>query len=198
MRLPSLSSIRSRVLSHASPTGEITPLYRKDFYELADYCRRYALELARHEQTRVSLKHCHEFNGWLPRVKTYDRLAPRLTDLQPARPIARWQLMALGAVIALIGVLTLPGRLDRSLSSVILYGYLFGLIIFYFVPERLYGTTIELLEGKLLRIVDALEQVLLSGEMEFSEAAFFQTKENLQVARRELRQQIDLAHRRWG
>jgi hypothetical protein len=73
----------------------------------------------------------------------------------------------------------------------------FGLIILYFIPERVYGTTIELLEGKLLRVVDALDRLLTSGQVEFSEAAFFQVRENLEAARRELRQQIDLAHRRW-
>ena len=58
-----------------------------------------------------------------------------------------------------------------------LYGYWFFLLIFYFVPERFYGTTIELLEAKLLRIVEILEQLLLADELNFSEAAYFQTKE---------------------
>jgi hypothetical protein len=36
---------------------------------------------------------------------------------------------------------------------------------------------------------------LNSGKMDFSEAAYFRAKENLTVAREELRLQIDLAHR---
>jgi hypothetical protein len=174
------------------------PLTRKEFYELADYCRRYALELARYDQGRVSLRHCHEFNAWLPRLQSYDRLARALSNLKPARPIARWQIVSLAAVIGLILLLALPSRLERSLSSGVLSGYLLTMILFYFVPERFYGTTIELLEAKVLRIVEALDQVLLQDEMDFTEAAYFRAKENLESARRELRQQIDLAHRRWG
>ncbi len=41
----------------------------------------------------------------------------------------------------------------------ILYSILFSTILLFFVPERLYGMTIELLEGKVLRIVGALEQI---------------------------------------
>ena len=48
-----------------------------------------------------------------------------------------------------------------------------------------------------LRVVDELERILLEGDTGFTPAAFFQVKENLTEARRELRQQIDLAHRRW-
>jgi hypothetical protein len=44
------------------------------------------------------------------------------------------------------------------------------------------------------RVVETLEKILLSQEMQFSEAAFFQVKENLQIAHEELRQQIHLAH----
>jgi len=42
----------------------------------------------------------------------------------------------------------------------------------------------------MLRVVETLEKILLSQEMQFSEAAFFQVKENLQIAHEELRQQI--------
>ena len=42
-----------------------------------------------------------------------------------------------------------------------------------------------------------MEQVLQDEELGFTEAAYFKVKEDLEVARRELRQQIDLAHRRW-
>ena len=49
--------------------------------------------------------------------------------------------------------------------------------------------------GKVLRIVDTLLDLLNGGAMDFSEAAFFQARENLLAAHEELRQQIDLAHR---
>ena len=174
------------------------PLTRKEFYELAGQCRARAQELARHDQNRVSLKHCYEFNQWLPQVQSYDLLAPYLATLRPARPIARWQVFILAAVAGLIGILLFGRGLDQAMRSMLLYGFLFSLLIFtFFVPERLYGTTIELLEGKVLRVVDALERVLQSEDLEFSEAAYFRVKEDLQVSKRELRQQIDLAHRRW-
>jgi hypothetical protein len=94
-------------------------------------------------------------------------------------------------------MLAAPAWASRVSPAVWSSSTVFGLIILYFIPERVYGTTIELLEGKLLRVVDALDRLLTSGQVEFSEAAFFQVRENLEAARRELRQQIDLAHRRW-
>ncbi len=187
-----LNSLRK---SRQTPPQGQTPLTRKAFYELAERCHTYALELATHDQTRVSLKHCHQFNAWLAELKNYDRLARPLATLEGARPIARWQVMVLGAVIGLILMLALPGRVERVLASAITYGYFLSLILLYFVPERLYGTTIELIEAKVLRVVEALEHLLQTNELGLTEAAFFRAKENLAVARRELRQQIDLAHR---
>jgi hypothetical protein len=166
-------------------------------YDLAARCRSYAQELARHEQTRVNLKHCHEFNSWLAKLRTYDLLARPLATLLPARPVARWQVMVLVGVVGLILMLALPGRVDRGVSSAAIYGLFLTLVIFYFVPERLYGTTIELLEAKVLRVVDVLDDLLHSADLGLTEAAYFRVKENLETARRELREQIDLAHRRW-
>jgi hypothetical protein len=173
------------------------PLTRKELYDLAAHCRSYAQELARHEQTRVNLKHCHDFNSWLAKLKTYDLLARPLATLLPARPVARWQVMVLIGVVGMILMLALPGRVDRGLSSAAIYGLFLTLVIFYFVPERLYGTTIELLEAKVLRVVDVLDGLLHSADLGLTEAAYFRVKENLETARRELREQIDLAHRRW-
>jgi hypothetical protein len=68
------------------------------------------------------------------------------------------------------------------------------LVLLFFLPESLYGTTVELLEGKVLRIVEILEDLLFSQKMGLTEAVFFQVKENLESARHELRQQIHLAH----
>jgi hypothetical protein len=194
---PFLSNLLKGSSRARPPLGAI-PLTRKEFYELAQACRDYATELARHEQARVSLKHCYDLNSWLSRVKSYERLGPALATLAPARPVARIQVMVLGAVLGLILLLALPGRMDRGLSSVFSYGFLFSLLMLYFVPERLYGTTIELLEAKVLRVVDVLDQIHHAEDLGFSEAAYFRVKENLEAARRDLREQIDLAHRRWN
>jgi len=180
--------------SHPQKTT-VAPLTRKEFYELAEFCQQYAHELARHDQHRVNLKHCHQFNQWLSQVKSYDLLAPSLRNLKPARPIARWQVMVLGVVIGLILLFMLPARADQFMRSFITYAYFFGLIILFFVPERIYGTTVELIEAKVLRVVEEMEKLLLADKLDFSEAAYFQAKENLQAAREELRQQIDLSSR---
>ena len=171
------------------------PFRRKDFYDLTAFCRSYALELAVHDQSRVNLKECYRFNSWLARLKTYDALAPVLAQIAPARPVARWQVMVLLGVVYLILVIALPGRVERTWMGVILAGSMFTLITLMFVPESLFGTTIELLDGKVLRVVEVLLEMLNSGRMEFSEAAFFRARENLLMAHDELRQQIDLAHR---
>lgn len=172
-----------------------TPFSRKEFYELSAYCRSYASELARYDQHKVNLKQCNQFNGWLAGLKRYTMLGPRLAGLKPARPVARWQIMALLAVIWLLLGLTLPGRIDRVWSSVILVSLLSTIVVNLFLPERIYGTTMELLQAKVLFVVDTLLDLLNSDSLEFSEAAFFKARENLQAAHDELRQQIDLAHR---
>jgi hypothetical protein len=176
-------------------TQNLAPLTRREFYKLAEYCREYALELARYDQTRVNLHQCHKFNSWLPQLKGYAHLAPFLQTMKPARPITRWQILALAIVVGLILLAALGASSSQLWRSTFFYSYLAALFVFYFMPERLYGTTIELIEGKVLRVVDALEALLHSGDLDFTEAAYFQAKENLHIARRELRQQIDLAHR---
>lgn len=175
----------------------LTPLTRPEFYRLTEWCHSYALELAQYDQTRVYLQQCHLFNERLRQIKRYDRLAPALRTLAPARPIARWQLLVLGCLLGLIIWLALLSRSYRLLASGFITSYFFFLFFFYFMPERYYGTTIELLEGKMLRIVESLDDLLQHGDLGFTEAAYFQAKAHLQAARTELRQQIDLAHRRW-
>lgn len=173
------------------------PLTRPEFYRISAECRRRATELARFDQHRVNLDQCHDFNRWRQELRRYDQLAPMLTNLSPARPIARRQIMIIGLVIGVILFFSLPTLVSRGLATGLLYAYLIMLLMFFFVPEGFYGSTIEHLEGKTLRIVEELERILLSGEMNFSQAAYFQVKDNLTEAKRELRQQIDLAHRRW-
>ena len=178
----------------AQPTTSV-PLTRKDFFELTVYCRTYASDLARYDQHRVNLKECNRFNTWLIQVKRYDKLDSALRNLAPARPIARWQIMVLLAVLWVILWLALPGRVDRGLMAAMLVGGMGTIVVMMFLPESLYGTTMELLDAKVLRVVDALLELLNSGKMNLSEAVYFKAKENLTAAREELRLQIDLAHR---
>jgi uncharacterized membrane protein YbaN (DUF454 family) len=178
----------------AQPTTSV-PLTRKDFFELTVYCRTYASDLARYDQHRVNLKECNRFNTWLIQVKRYDKLDSALRNLAPARPIARWQIMVLLAVLWVILWLALPGRVDRGLMAAMLVGGMGTIVVMMFLPESLYGTTMELLDAKVLRVVDALLELLNSGKMNLSEAVYFKAKDNLTAAREELRLQIDLAHR---
>jgi hypothetical protein len=131
----------------------------------------------------------------LAELKNYDKLCPALQTLAPARPIARWQIVVLLVVVWLILWLALPGRVDRGLQIALLVGGMGSIVVMFFLPESIYGTTMELLDAKVLRVVDALLDLLNKGEMDFSEAVYFQAKENLLAAHEELRQQIDLAHR---
>ncbi|MYH62796.1 MAG: hypothetical protein F4148_13935 [Caldilineaceae bacterium SB0675_bin_29] len=171
-------------------------LTRKEFYELADQCRERALELAHYDQNRVNRKQCRLFNMWLARLKTYDQLAPSMQDISAARPITRYDLMAAAVVLWVISLFLLRDQLGMGGNRVLAFGAWGLVILLYFLPESLYATTVELLEAKVLRIVEALEELLISQEMEVTEAVFFKIKENLNTARRELRQQIHLAHRR--
>jgi hypothetical protein len=169
-------------------------LTRKEFYDLSARCQEEAMELARHDQSRVNLAHCKKFNEWLAELKTYDQLAPYLKGLAPARPINRWMLMGGTLGLWVLAVLFLGQTLGANGFRLLTFGMTVALILLYFLPEGLYGTTVEMLEGKVLRIVEALEKLLFSRKMEVTEAVFFKIKENLQSARQELRQQIHLAH----
>lgn len=169
-------------------------LTRKEFYDLAIECRERALELARHDQHRVVPAQCQAFNRWLVQLKRYERLDGAVGQMPPARPITRWHVMGLVALAWFLFVLFAGQGL--TLTSQRALGFVLAgiMILIYFLPERLYGTTTELLEGKVLRVVETLEEILLAQEMGFTEAAYFQVKDNLAAARKELRQQIYLAH----
>ena len=177
------------------PPARPLPLDRKAFYDLAAGLPSYAAELANNDQHRVNLKECHRFNGWLAHVKRYEPLAPRLATLRAARPVARWQVVTIMVAILVLMALILPGRVNQQMYTVMIGSWLLTIVAVFFIPESVYGTTTELLEGKVLRVVDVLLEILNSGTMGFSEAAFFRTRENLLKAREELRLQIDLAHR---
>jgi hypothetical protein len=182
-------------ISRWTSTPPTSPWTRKEFYRIAEECREFSIQLARHDQHRVQLKQCHAFNDWLLELKRYEWLGPQITKLSPARPVARWQVMTIGSIFGLFAMLTLPSAIGQPWSTIVIYGFLFALLLLFFLPQRLYGTTIELLEGKVLRVAELLETSLQSNEMEFTEAAYFQVKEHLAAAKHELRQQIDLAHR---
>lgn len=171
-------------------------LTRKEFYELADQCRERALELALFDQSRVNRQQCRQFNLWLARLKTYDQLASGVHEISPARPITRYDLMVAAVIIWLLSLFLLREQLSAGGSRILAFGAWGLVILLYFLPESLYATTVELLEAKVLRVVEMLEALLISQEMEVTEAVFFKIKENLNTARRELRQQIHLAHRR--
>ncbi|MBX3001557.1 MAG: hypothetical protein KF893_23750 [Caldilineaceae bacterium] len=172
----------------------MAPLTRKEFYDLAERCREEAFELARHDQSRVNLAQCRRFNEWLAELRRYDELAPHLKTISPARPINRWMVMAASLGIWLLAMLFFGQTLGPQGARLLTFGVTGTVILLYFLPEGLYGTTIEMLEGKVLRIVEQLEELLFSRSMEVTEAVFFKIKENLEAARRELRQQIHLAH----
>ncbi len=173
----------------------LLPFTRKEFYDLAADCRAYATELAGRDQRRVYVAECRRMNAWLQRLKRTERLGPRLATLQPARPIARWQVATLTGVIWIMLYLYASTRGAQVTATVLLNSSVLILLTFYMLPERVFGTTIEGLEGKLLRVVETLEAKLAAGEMGFSQAAYFQARDNLAAAHAELRQQIDLAHR---
>ncbi len=172
----------------------MTELTRKEFYELADQCRERALELAQFDQSRVNRQQCRRFNLWLARLKTYDQLAPGVWDISAARPITRWDLMGAACVLWLVSLVLLRDQLGMAGNRILSFSVWGLVVLLYFLPESLYATTVELLEAKVLRVVEALEALLISQEMEVTEAVFFKIKENLNTARRELRQQIHLAH----
>lgn len=178
-----------------TPSPPPLPLDRKAFYELAAECRAYAAELANFDQHRVNLKQCHRFNAWLAHVRRYDKLAPHLATMAAARPMSRWQIITLMIAVWMIMALALPGQVSQQWTMLLIGSWLLTIVAAFFIPEAFYGTTTELLEAKVLRVVDTLLEILNSGAMEFTEAAHFKVRDDLLAARAELRLQIDLAHR---
>jgi hypothetical protein len=170
------------------------PLTRKAFYSLAQECLDYAMRLATHDQDSVARPLCREFNTFLARMRGYDKLAPRLTQLRPARPITRGMVLAAVLIVwlamALIGIRvlpTFPGLLALSVAASLIF-------VVFLVPPALYGTSVEAIEGRVLVVVETLQELLDHGDMQFSEAVYFQVRDALRQASDELRQQVWLNH----
>ncbi len=174
---------------------DLVPFTRKHFFALSEECRAYATALARRDPHHVELAECRRMNTWLRALMRYESLGPRIAFLKPARPVARWQVATLTFTIWLILYVYASTRGHATLATLVLNSSLLLILTFFMLPERVFGTTIEGLEGKLLSVVEALEEMLAAVDMGFSQAAYFQVRDNLAAARAELRQQIDLAHR---
>lgn len=173
-------------------TQQTRALTRNEFYKLAHECRDYALRLATFDQDTVQRQVCAEYNLFLQRVRTYDKLREPLAVLKPARPITR----------AMVLVVVLAVWLFFSLCGVRLWGSiaLLGLglsttmiFLVFLIPAGAFGTTVAEVEGRVLVVVETLQHILANNEMGFTEAAFFAVRDVLQQAADELRQQVYLA-----
>ncbi|HNS03309.1 MAG TPA: hypothetical protein PKM78_13135 [Anaerolineae bacterium] len=169
-----------------------TELTRKEFYTLAKECHAYAMRLANFDQDSVNYALCQEFNQFLVHVRSYDKLAPRLTHLKPVRPITR--AMVLAAVLAFwLSVILIGARIMPQFPVMLLLGVAVSLIFLVFlIPPGLYGGSVEAIEGRVLVVVEALQHLLDQGDMQFSEATWFQVRDILRAAADELRQQVYL------
>ncbi len=167
-------------------------LTRKEFYDLAHDCREYAMRLATHDQDSVDRLVCHEFNRFRERVATYDPLRATAASLGKARPVTRWLVIIITLAIWLVCVL-IATQFLTFLSAGLLLG-LTTILIFtvLMVPPRVYGTSVEAVEGRVLVVVEKLQAMLQTDELGFSEAAFFQVRDLLREANAELRQQVYL------
>ena len=91
-------------------------LTRKQFYDLAHECRDYALRLANYDQDSVNRGLCKEWNAFLPRMRAYDSLRPRLAQLQPARGITRAIVLVSTLLAYFFIVLVVVRLIPRSAS----------------------------------------------------------------------------------
>jgi hypothetical protein len=167
-------------------------LTRKAFYDLAKECRDYAMRLANHDQDSVDRAVCQEFNQFLERMRTFDKLSPKLMHLKQARPITRGMVLA-GALAFWLAMVLIGIRVMPQFPALFGLGIAVSLIFLVFlVPPSVYGTSVEAIEGRVLVVVEALQDLLEHGDMQFSEAAYFQVRDTLREAADELRQQVYL------
>ncbi len=178
-----------RMAARGFPVADLT---RKEFYQLAHDCREYAMRLATHDQDSVDRLVCHEFNRFRERVASYDPLQATAASLGKARPVTRWLVIIITLAIWLVCVL-IATQFLTFLSAGLLLG-LTTILIFtvLMIPPRVYGTSVEAVEGRVLVVVEKLQAMLQTDELGFSEAAFFQARDLLREANAELRQQVYL------
>lgn len=167
-------------------------LTRKAFYDLAQECRDYAMRLANHDQDTVDRALCREFNAFLPRVQSYDKLGPKIAHLKTARGITR-RMVLIGVLVFWFAMLLLTTIYGPRLSTLFwLFGSVSLIFLVFLVPPSVYGTSVEAIEGRVLVVVQALQELLDHGDMQFTEAAYFQVRDTLREAADELRQQVYL------
>lgn len=167
-------------------------LTRKEFYDLAKECRDYAMRLANHDQDSVDRTLCREFNLYLEHVSSYDRLGPKIAHLKRARGITRAMVLA-GVMTFWLAMVLLAGVIGLQFSTLFWMAISVTLIFLVFlIPPAVYGTSVEAIEGRVLVVVQALQDLLEHGDMQFSEAAYFQVRDTLREAGDELRQQVYL------
>jgi hypothetical protein len=170
-------------------------LTRNEFYKLAHECRDYALRLANNDQDVVSRDLCREFNAFLERVRTYDRLEQPLKGLKKARGLTRNMMLGGTMLVWFLASVLFAQVIGQGLVQIFTSGAIMVIIAIAIVPPGSYGTSVEAIEGRVLVVVQALQKCLESGEMGFSEAAFFVVRDVLREAAAELRQQVYLSRR---
>ena len=168
-------------------------LTRKQFYDLAHECRDYALRLANYDQDSVNRGLCKEWNAFLPRMRAYDSLRPRLAQLQPARGITRAIVLVSTLLAYFFIVLVVVRLIPRSASPLLLGISALLVLAVAMIPPAVYGTSVEAIEGRVLVVVEALEGLL--DQQQFTEAAYFEVRDTLRQAAAELRQQVALNRR---
>ncbi|MEZ4766907.1 MAG: hypothetical protein R2844_00570 [Caldilineales bacterium] len=170
----------------------VADLTRKEFYQLAHDCRDYAMRLATRDQNSVDRLACHEFNRFRERVAGYEQLGATAASLEKARPVTR-----LLVITATLGIWLICVLIATQFLAFLTAGLLLGLttmLIFsvMMIPPRVYGTSVEAIEGRVLVVVEKLQAMLTADDLGFSEAAFLQVRDVLREANAELRQQVYL------
>ncbi|MCS6844990.1 MAG: hypothetical protein NZ528_11830 [Caldilineales bacterium] len=172
----------------AEPT-QLVPLTRPEFYKLARRCRDFSAKLATRDHDVVDPEMCAEFNAFLAQVRRYDRLAGPLASLRPARPVTRRAVVGVALVLWLL-TLVFGGLVMSSTAWLVALSWSStAILLVLLIPQSTYGTTVEQIEGRVLAVVEALQEILAGGEMGFTEAAFFQVRDLLQETAADLRLQ---------
>lgn len=177
-----------RIIPMAEPTP-LVPLTRPLFYKLARRCRDFSAKLATRDHDVVDPEMCAEFNALLKEVQGYDRLAGPLASLRPARPITRQMVLGVTLVLWLL-TLFFGGLVLAPIPWIVVLSWSStAILLVLLIPQGVYGTTVVQIEGRVLAVVEAMQRLLASGEMGFTEAAFFQLRDLLEETAADLRLQ---------